>query len=112
MKIRLVFSFIELVEEGAFFGACFIFFFLFDQQFGGKDFPAEVPVVEIGVIDAFVEDLELRDGEAGGQQFEEDGVDGGFVAELPFGYFHHSFMIENEVGHFFDVEPFGMIVGA
>ena len=111
VKVGLVFSFVEAVEEGAFFGAGLILFFLFDQQFGGEDFAAEVAVIEVGVVDAFVKDLELWDGEARGQQFEEDGVQGGLVAELTFCVIDHAEMIENEVGHFFNMEPFGMIFG-
>ena len=57
VKVGLVFSFVEAVEEGAFFGARLILLFLFDQQFGGEDFAAEVAVIEVGVVDAFVKDL-------------------------------------------------------
>ena len=57
MEIGFVFSFVQAIEEGAFFGACFVFFFLFYEQFGGEDLAAEVAVIEIGVVDAFVENL-------------------------------------------------------
>jgi len=109
VKVGLVFSFVEAVEEGAFFGAGFILFFLFDEQFGGEDLAAEVAVIEAGVVDTFVKDLELRDGEARGQQFEEDGVEGGLIAELSFGDIDHGVVIEDEVGHFFNMEPFGVV---
>jgi hypothetical protein len=112
VEVGLVFSFVEAVKEGAFFGAGFIFFLLLDEQFGGEDFAAEVAVIEVGVVDAFVEDLELGDGEAWRQQFEEDGVKGGFIAKLAFGIIDHAEMIEDEVGHFFEQEPFGVVFGS
>ena len=74
MKVSLVFPFVEPVEEGAFFGAGLIFLFLFDEEFGREDFATEVPVIEVGIIDAFVEDLELGNREALGKQFEEKRV--------------------------------------
>lgn len=111
MKVCLVFSPVQAVVEGAFFGAGFIFLFLFDDQFGGEDFAAEVTIIEVGIVDAFIEDLELWDGKAGGQQFEEDGVQGSFVAKLAFSLIDHAVMVENEVGHFFEMEPFGVVFG-
>ena len=54
VEVGLVFSFVEAIEEGAFFGAGLIFFLLFDEQFGGEDFAAEVTVIEFGVVDAFI----------------------------------------------------------
>ena len=57
MEIGFIFSFVEAVEEGAFFRAGLVFFLLLDEQFGGEDFAAEVAVVEGGVVDAFVEGL-------------------------------------------------------
>ena len=112
MEIGFIFSFVEAVEEGAFFRAGLIFFFLFDEQSCGEDFAAEVAVIEVGIVDAFVEDLELGDGEAGREQFEKDGVEGGFVAKLSFGDVDHAVVVEDEFGHFFYVEPFGVVVGA
>ena len=67
LEVSLVFSFVEPVVEGAFFGIGFIFFFLFDQQFGGQNLAAEVPVVECGLVDTFVEDLKLGNSESRGQ---------------------------------------------
>ena len=60
LEVGFVFSFIEFIVEGAFFGVGLVFFFLFDEKFGGEDFAAEVAVVEGGVVDAFVECLQLR----------------------------------------------------
>ena len=57
LEVCFVFAFVEFVIESAFFGICFVLFFLFDEQFGGQDFAAEVAVVEGGIVDAFVEDL-------------------------------------------------------
>ena len=66
LKIGFVFTFIELIIKGAFFGIGFVFFFLFDEEFGRQHFPAEVTVVEGGVVDAFIQDLELGDGKFSG----------------------------------------------
>ena len=57
LEIGFIFPFVQFVIESAFFGIGLIFFFLFDEEFGGKNFAAEIPVVECGVIDPFVEDL-------------------------------------------------------
>lgn len=111
VEVSLIFPFVKPVEEGAFFGAALVFFFLFEEQFGGEDFTTEVAVIKIGIVDTFIEDLQLRDREALGEQFEEDRVQGGLIAELAFGDVDHASMIKDEVGHFFQVEPFGVVIG-
>ena len=110
MEVGFIFSFVEAVEECTFLGAGLILLFLFDEQFGGEDFAAEVTVIEVGVVDAFIEDLQLRDGEARGKQLEEDGMQGGFVAELAFGDIDHAVMVEDQLGHLLEKKPFGMIL--
>ncbi len=110
LEIGLVLPLIQLVVEGAFFGIGFVFFALLDEQLGGEDLAAEVAVIECRVVDPFVEGLELGDREFGGQQFEEKGVEGCFVAQLLLSYFYHSFMIEDQLGHFLEMDPFGMVV--
>jgi len=57
LEVRFILSFVQFVIEGALFGIGFILFFLFDEEFGGEDFAAEVAVIECRVIDPFVEDL-------------------------------------------------------
>ena len=63
LEVGFVFSFIQLVVERALFGVGFVLFLLFDQQLGRQHFAAEVAVVEGGIVDAFVEGLQLWDGE-------------------------------------------------
>ena len=57
LEIGFILPFVQFVIEGALFRIGFILFFLFDEEFGGEDFAAEVPVIECRVIDPFVEDL-------------------------------------------------------
>jgi hypothetical protein len=109
VEVGLIFPFVEAVKKGTFFGAGFILLFLFDEQFCGEDFSAEVAVIEPGIVDAFVKDLELWDGETRGQQFKEYGVQGSLVAELTFCDIDHIVVVEDEVGHLLQVEPFGVI---
>ena len=63
LEIGFVFPFVQLIIEGALFRVGLVLFFLLDQEFGRQYFPAEVAVVEGRIVDAFVEGLELGDGE-------------------------------------------------
>ena len=54
LEVGFVFSFVQFVIEGAFLRIGFILFLLFDEEFGGEYFAAEVAVVEGGVVNAFV----------------------------------------------------------
>ena len=57
LEVGFVFSFVQFVIECAFLRIGFVLFFLFDEEFGGEYFAAEVAIVEGCVVDAFVEDL-------------------------------------------------------
>ena len=101
LEIGFILPLVQLVIEGAFFGIGLILFFLLDQQFSRKDFAAKIPIVESGVVDPFIEDLQLGNREFGRQQLEEDGVESGLIAQLFFSHFHHFLMIEYELRRLF-----------
>jgi len=109
LEVGFVFSFVQFVIEGAFLRIGFVLFLLFDKEFGGEYFAAEVAVVEGGVVNAFVEDLQLRDGKFCGQQFEENRMEGGLIAKLFFCDVDHSAVIEDQVRQLLYVHPFGVV---
>jgi hypothetical protein len=103
----LVFHGIEAEELGRAVGAFAVLFFEGDEEVVAEDFFAEVAFVDLGAEDAFVEALELGEGELGREELEADGLVGELAAQAGEGGGEDPGVVEGERWDVCDGEPAG-----
>ena len=104
----LVLHGIEAEELGGAVGAFAVLLFEGDEEVVAEDFFAEIALVDVGAEDAFVEALELGEGELGREELEADGLVGELATEAGEGGGEDLGVVEGERGDVANGEPAGL----